>query len=79
MDHQKAPAQTLLSSLVSFCLMSRRLEDRIRRLCAQAVSTADPDELNEILQQLKAALREHTGRLRKLATKRPIPPERRHS
>jgi hypothetical protein len=35
-------------------------------LCARAVS-AEPSELDPIIQELKAALHEHTERLRKLA------------
>ena len=45
---------------------ARRLEDRIRQLCAQAVTAQDP-ELHGILSSLQSALREHTDRLRKLA------------
>ena len=44
---------------------SRRLEDRIRDLCAKAVS-AEGRELAGILRDLKEALREHADRLRKL-------------
>jgi hypothetical protein len=46
--------------------MLRRLEDRIRELCAQAVSAEEP-ELEIVLAELQAALREHTERLRRLA------------
>jgi hypothetical protein len=46
--------------------MLRRLEDRIRDLCAKTVS-APEGELEPIISDLKAALREHTQRLRKLA------------
>lgn len=62
--------------------VSRRLEDRIRDLCAQAVAAGSGD-LNPILSDLKAALHEHTRRLRTMAaasTLRPpreFPPERR--
>jgi hypothetical protein len=53
--------------------MSRRLEDRIRELCARAVVTTDLDELNTILTQLRPALREHIELLRKLAADRLVP------
>jgi SepF-like predicted cell division protein (DUF552 family) len=44
------------------------LEDRIRALSAQAVaSSEDPDELEEVIGQLRAALHEHSQKLRKLA------------
>ena len=46
--------------------MLRRLEDRIRELCASAVTAEEP-ELETILSELQSALREHTARLRKLA------------
>jgi len=45
---------------------ARRLEDRIRELCAQAVSAQD-SELDEIFSALQLALREHTEKIRKLA------------
>jgi hypothetical protein len=47
--------------------MSRRLEDRIRALCVKAAATPDSPELKDTLHQLKAALAEHTHRMRKLA------------
>jgi hypothetical protein len=45
---------------------SRRLEDRIRQLCAKAVAAAESD-LEPVITELKVALHEHTERLRKLA------------
>jgi hypothetical protein len=59
----------------------RRLEDRIRDLCAQAL-TAEDAEMEAIFGALQLALREHVERLRKLAalnlTKASsLPPERR--
>lgn len=57
--------------------MFRRLEDRLRELCTQAVATTNLAEAELILQQLRAAIHEHIGRLRKLATKGPAHPERR--
>ena len=47
---------------------SRRLDDRIRELCAKA-SRASDSEVEEILRDLKAALAEHTRRLRKMAAR----------
>jgi hypothetical protein len=43
----------------------RRLEDRIRELCAKAVATPESRELTEVAQQLKSALHEHAQRARK--------------
>ena len=47
--------------------MLRRLDDRIRELCARAVKSQDLAELHNIFSQLRAAIKEHTGRLRRLA------------
>jgi hypothetical protein len=77
MDYQQPPARTLLGSFISTFSRSRRLEDRIRTLCAQAVDTTDLSDLSVIIEQLSAALHDHVDRLRKLAAARPIPPERR--
>jgi hypothetical protein len=78
MDHLQPPARTLLGSLLSSFSRSRRLEDRIRKLCAQAKTTTDPDELSIILDQLRTALHDHVERLRSQAAMRSLPPERRH-
>jgi hypothetical protein len=43
-----------------------RLEDRIRTLCAHVVA-AEEANLEPSLSELKAALHEHTERLRKIA------------
>ena len=48
---------------------SRRLDDRIRVLCAKAASARD-SEAEEVLEELKAALSEHTKRLRRLASQK---------
>ncbi|MBZ5684616.1 MAG: hypothetical protein LAP86_06230 [Acidobacteriia bacterium] len=45
---------------------SRRLDDRIRDLCAK-VATSKGDDYEPSLSELKAALRGHTDRLRKMA------------
>jgi hypothetical protein len=79
MNHEKPPARTLLGSLVSTFSRSRRLEDRIQKLCARAVDTTDLTELSQVLEQLTAALHDHIERLRRLAAMRPVPPERRQS
>ena len=47
--------------------MHLRLEDRIRELCAKALTAQEP-ELHAIFHALRSALREHTERLRRLAT-----------
>jgi|SRR5580700_3924989 hypothetical protein len=44
----------------------RRLDDRIRELCARVITTP-ATELEPTISALKAALREHTERLRTLA------------
>jgi hypothetical protein len=58
--------------------MSRRLEDRIKELCARAVSTPESPELNQVLKDLQAALHEHTQRLRKTAFNLSVRPEPLH-
>jgi hypothetical protein len=45
---------------------SRRLEDRIRELCAKVI-VAREEEVGPAITDLKAALHEHNARLRKLA------------
>jgi hypothetical protein len=69
--------RTIVGSFLSSISRSRRLEDRIRRLSAQAVAATDPAEANRILEELTVALRHHLERLRGLATARPVPRERR--
>jgi hypothetical protein len=59
--------------------MSRRLEDRIRELSARAARTNDPAELDEIIRNLRTALRKHAELLRKLAASHPLPLQRRSS
>lgn len=44
--------------------MFLRLEDRIKELCHEAAATSNSPKLDEILQDLKAALSEHTRRPR---------------
>jgi hypothetical protein len=47
--------------------MLRRLEDRIRELCANTITARTGDELESVLIRLKSALHEHTERIRKVA------------
>jgi hypothetical protein len=44
---------------------SRRLEDRIRELCAQAVASGDAD-FSEVLAQLRSAMHQHIEEMRKM-------------
>ena len=46
-------------------MLLRRLDDRIRELCAKAVRCQDSAELQRVLAELRAAMREHTERLRR--------------
>jgi hypothetical protein len=62
-------------------MRARRLEDRIRGLCAHAAVAQQP-ELNTILSELRSALRKHTERLRVKALERLVsgePKERRQA
>ena len=45
----------------------RRLEDRIQDLVQKVCKTDDTDEARELLAELRDALQEHIGRLRKMA------------
>jgi hypothetical protein len=50
--------------------VNRRLEDRIRELCALAILARHDDERELILAELKAALHEHAERLKKTAVQK---------
>lgn len=43
---------------------SRRLEDRIRELCAQVLASENADDLKLVLPELRKAIHEATERLR---------------
>jgi len=58
--------------------MFRRLDDRVRELCAWALASIDPVELHEIATQLRAALREHIKRVRMSAVNPPVTEKRRN-
>jgi hypothetical protein len=57
--------------------MQRRLEDRIRQLCATVIATEDGDSLKEALAELRAALHQHTQLFREKAARYPLAKERR--
>jgi len=57
--------------------MLRRLEDRIRELCGEAIA-AQETESDPILSKLRSALHEHSERLRKLAAARLVSAENGH-
>jgi len=46
---------------------ARRLEDRIRELCAQALSTKGP-EWSDVVHELQRAIQEHVLRMANVAT-----------
>jgi hypothetical protein len=60
----------IAEAVAGWCAVpSRRLEDRIRELCARAVIAQGP-ELDQTLLDLQSALHEHIARLRRMtATK----------
>lgn len=76
-----------LSRNIEFFPMSmrcRRLDDRIRELCAKVAATEDPDELKLILTELKSAIHQMIERLRiravtVLSGRRDFPNERRQT
>jgi hypothetical protein len=57
---------------------SRRLEDRIRELCAKVIA-AHEDDVGPAISELKSALREHNVRLRQLAAAKLTRLEKPHS
>jgi hypothetical protein len=57
--------------------MRKRLNDRIKELCAKAVETPVSPELEEILQELQKALHEHSEQLRAIAGQYSEPSNRR--
>jgi len=62
-------------------LRARRLEDRIRQLCTEAVAAEDCPRMKSILSELRSTVHQYTQRLRARAaailTGRDFPPERR--
>jgi hypothetical protein len=48
-------------------VQKRRLQDRIEALINQAIATHDPDDLEDVIWQLREALQEHATRMRQLA------------
>ena len=69
----------LMRSFLRGHFKSRRLEDRIRDLCAKAVTISEPAELNAILGQLTTAHHEQMERIRKRLREPRVAPERRFS
>jgi hypothetical protein len=53
--------------------LRRRLEDRIRELCAEALITQG-SQIEQALSDLQAALREHIRRLREFANAKLVSP-----
>jgi len=57
--------------------MERRLEDQIRKLCAELVNTPDAGQWDKTIVELNTALREHIRRARKPRTEFDIQEKRR--
>jgi hypothetical protein len=65
-------------------MRARRLDDRIRELCTKAVAAKDPEEVNLILSELRATIRQYMQRLKThsvaiLSGRRDFPHERRNA
>lgn len=56
---------------------SKRLEDRIYILVEKAIAAQNTEELEAVIADLRAALKEHTERLRKLAASQLVERDRR--
>jgi len=54
-----------------------RMEDKIRRLCAELVATTDDAEVRQRLVELRKALHQHIERLRERFASYPVLVERR--
>lgn len=65
-DDMAAPLAALIHAALATQQPLCRLEDRIRELSVRVVDAAE-DQIEPYISELKAALREHNGRLRKLA------------
>lgn len=63
-DNGQSPERSLLRSYLASHSRARRLDDRIRSLCHQALHSSDPEESNRVLAQLSAALHDHIERFR---------------
>lgn len=74
-DHSVPDA--LVGSFLSSLSRTRRLDDRIRKLCTDAVACADAVQLQRIMERLKTALHDHSCRVRKMAAAGPHRHERR--
>ena len=76
------PSQPIDSFLFVMSRESRRLDDRIRHLCARVAASTEPGELELILPELKSAIHEAIERLRVRAIAifsgcQDVPPDRR--
>jgi hypothetical protein len=56
--------QLIVRGYNSWAPYAQAMDDRVRELCAKAVGSQDPAELGKIFGQLRAAIHEHTERLR---------------
>lgn len=52
---------------VLLLMSARRLDDRIRELCATAVEARNPEKVRHTLSELRGAIHEYTHRLRQRA------------
>ncbi len=77
MDPEHSFPDALVGSFLSSLSRTRRLEDRIRKLCVDAVVCADPVQLERIMERLKAALHDHSSNVRRMAAAGPCRHERR--
>jgi len=50
-------------------MSTRRLEDRVRDLCAKVIEAKDSD-IDQTIKELRQALAEHNRRLRKMAAQK---------
>ena len=68
---QYVPYRTVAVNLRSCAVQSSR-DDRIRHLCAKAVATTEPDEVDAALAELRAELHAHIEELRTQMVEMPL-------
>jgi hypothetical protein len=57
-----------LAGFVVMGVPTRRLDDRIRELCSEAIAATSSHKVKPILAELRSAIHQHTQRLRSRAT-----------
>lgn len=70
MPYRLCPIAIRLSRVACFIGFAMHAEDRARKLCERAVASQDLDELDAILVELRALLRDHFAHISNLTQER---------